>query len=182
MQILYDMIVLHSGGIHHSSDGWVSSTAEEEEEDIHPHRLLHLLHHRLLQHHTSNVSAHLSLSLCAQNNPCYKRVFKHSRGVCMSSSCSITTPPVGCAFSTSSSLKPYRYPGFTVGDNHHQISFSHYFITCGVIFLLMHARIVFLLLPQELKGSIRTLKTWLVTGRASGGSSAGCSSLRWSAW
>lgn len=56
----YDVLVLHSGRLHHSSDRWVSSTAEEEEEDIHPHRLLHLLHYRLLQHHTSKAAAHLS--------------------------------------------------------------------------------------------------------------------------
>lgn len=57
-----------------------------------------------------------------RSNLCYKlqilswNVFKYSREACMSSSCSITTPPAGCAFSTSSSSKPYQYPGFMVGD------------------------------------------------------------------
>lgn len=34
----------------------------------------------------------------------------------MCSSCLITTLPVGCAFSSSSSSKPFLYPGFMVGD------------------------------------------------------------------
>lgn len=51
-QRLYRKSVLHSGRLHHGSDGRVSPCAEEEEEGLHPHRLLHLLHHRLLQRHS----------------------------------------------------------------------------------------------------------------------------------
>lgn len=49
--------VLHGGGLHHRPHGRVSHAAEEEEEGLHPHRLLHLLHHRLLKHHAGAASS-----------------------------------------------------------------------------------------------------------------------------
>lgn len=49
------VLVLYSGRLHHGSDGWIPPSSEEEEEGVHPHCLLHLLHHWLLQHHTGIV-------------------------------------------------------------------------------------------------------------------------------
>lgn len=55
--------VLHGGGLHHCPHGRVSHAAEKEEEGLHPHRLLHLLHHRLLKHHAGVASSWMSLEL-----------------------------------------------------------------------------------------------------------------------
>lgn len=116
-------LVLHSGGLHHRSDGRISPAAEEEEEALHPHCLLHLLHHRLLEHHagineyrTSGPLYRGALVISALSASVYCQL---PREVCMCSSCLITTPPAGCASSSSSSSKPFPSPGFTVGDLHH---------------------------------------------------------------
>lgn len=50
--VYFYVLVLYSWGFHHSSHGWVPFGVKEEEKGLHPNCLLHLLHHRLLQHHS----------------------------------------------------------------------------------------------------------------------------------
>lgn len=111
--------VLHSGGLHHCSGGWVPATAQEQERDFHCMCLHCVLRHWAVQYHTGtsdlNKADEAMMRLCTAAGTYITHLcFSCVRVACMCLNSSTITQPAGCVCSSWCSLSVSQSPGAMV--------------------------------------------------------------------